>query len=120
MADILLIDDDPKIRQAYEALLKKAGFEVRTAENGKQGLAAAESKKPDLILLDVFMPVMSGLDFLKQYSPKQKHPEVKVIVLTNVEEPFYKAMELGATDYVVKSDVSGKEMAEIIKQTLAS
>ncbi len=118
MADILLVDDDKQILKAYTDLLQKAGFSVRTAANGQEALEEASRSQPDLILLDILMPKMSGLDFLKQYKPKQEHPKVKVIMLTNVEEPFYSAMELGATDFIVKSDYSGKELVEVINKNL--
>lgn len=118
MKKILLVEDDANVREAYELLLKKQGFSVRSAGNGQEGLTMALAEEPDLILLDIFMPLMNGLEFLKEYKPKEKHPKVRVVMLTNVEEPFYKAMELGASEYVVKADTSGKEIVEIIKKLL--
>lgn len=115
---ILLVEDDPDVREAYQAILERKGYDVQVAKDGHAGLALASSHKPDLILLDLLMPGMSGLEFLKIYQPKEKHPDVKVVVLSNIEEPFYAALELGAMDYLVKSDLSAKEFGDFIKQTL--
>jgi CheY-like chemotaxis protein len=118
MKNILLVEDDASVREAYEVLLKRQGYHVNSAVNGKAGLELALQAEPDLILLDIFMPVMNGLEFLKHYKPKEKHPTVKVVMLTNVEEPFYAAMELGANEYIVKADVSGKEVIQLIHKLL--
>lgn len=119
MAKILLIEDDDILRQAYDALLSKQGYDIVIAKDGVEGLAQAEATQPDLILLDMLMPRSSGLEFLQQYQPKTKHPDVKVVVLSNVEEPFYKALEYGAVDYWIKSDLSAQEVVELVKKTLA-
>ena len=101
MKTILVVDDKANIRSLVQEYLLTEGFKVLTAANGEDALHAARCEKPDLILLDIMMPGMSGYDFLKSY---RKDNETPVILLTARLEETDKVLglELGADDYVTK------------------
>lgn len=119
MAHILIIEDDAILQNAYHTVLSMEGFEVDAAPDGLEGLKLAQEKKPDLVLLDMLMPNMNGLQFLKLFEPL-KHPETKVIVFSNIMAPedVKQAMELGAVKYLTKATFTPKEMVSTIKEVL--
>jgi DNA-binding response OmpR family regulator len=98
---ILVADDKANIRNLVRDYLEAEGFRVVIAANGREALYAARAEKPDLILLDIMMPEMSGYDFLKTY---RKERETPVILLTAKLDETDKVLglELGADDYVTK------------------
>ena len=104
MAKVLLVEDDDLLRELYDLKLHQEGFDVVTATNGLEGLNEALSFKPDIILLDMMMPTMTGLEFLAAYRTKTSEPGT-VLVLSNksTTEDVKTAKVLGATDYLVKS-----------------
>lgn len=120
MAKILIIEDDPFIRNVYDKILTKDNHRVVTAKDGQEGLDAAERHSPDLIILDMMMPVLDGIQFLEAYNIKEKHPTVKVIVLSNnmMQEKINQAVELGAVNYKTKSMFSPREMIDLVQETL--
>jgi len=120
MAKILIIEDDPFIRNVYDKILTKDNHRVVTAKDGQEGLDAAERYSPDLIILDMMMPVLDGIQFLEAYNIKEKHPTVKVIVLSNnmMQEKINQAVELGAVNYKTKSMFSPREMIDLVQETL--
>ena len=101
MKTILVADDKANIRNLVRDYLEAEGFRVVIAANGREALYAARAEKPDLILLDIMMPEMSGYDFLKAY---RKERETPVILLTAKLDETDKVLglELGADDYVTK------------------
>ena len=98
---ILIADDKAALRNLVREYLEAEGFRVVIAANGREALYAARAEKPDLILLDIMMPEMSGYDFLKTY---RKERETPVILLTAKLDETDKVLglELGADDYVTK------------------
>lgn len=120
MARILIVEDDPFLGRAYTNILTKEGFEVDIATDGELGLEKAQAKEPDLIILDMLMPKMDGLQFLEAYNIKGAHPKVKVIVFSNmsIQEKIDRAVELGATNFKIKAFFSPKEMVGLIRETL--
>ncbi len=99
---ILIIDDEASLRQTFARILQRAGFEVTTAANGKEGLALADAHPFDLVYLDIRMPDMSGLEVLKTIHAKL--PELPVILFT-AQPDLHSAVEAlrrGATDYLLK------------------
>jgi DNA-binding response OmpR family regulator len=98
---ILVVDDEERLVALLEAYLKKEGFRVVTAGNGKQAGEAARREKPDLIVLDIMMPEMDGLEFLKEH---RRRAETPVILLTARVEDDDRVvgLELGADDYLTK------------------
>jgi DNA-binding response OmpR family regulator len=101
MKTILVADDKANIRNMVRVYLESEGFRVVVAANGKEALYTARAEKPDLILLDIMMPEMSGYDFLKTY---RKERETPIILLTAKLDETDKVLglELGADDYVTK------------------
>ena len=120
MSKILIIEDDPILRSAYTTVLTMEGFEVRGAPDGLEGLRLAQEEEPDLILLDMLMPNLGGVQFLQAYKLKTEHPHVKVIVFSNISVPeqMSEVMALGATRYLTKSQFTPKEMVSTIREAL--
>jgi DNA-binding response OmpR family regulator len=101
MKTILIVDDEPKIVQLVRDYLERAGFRVLTASNGKAALALAHSEKPDLVILDLGLPEMDGLDVTRTL---RKASNVPILMLTARSEETDKliGLELGADDYITK------------------
>ncbi len=112
---ILLIEDDKFISRAYSDGLTRAGLEVSVAEDGAVGLEKMKSEKPDLVLLDLIMPVKDGFDVLTEVKDDNQFKETIFVVLSNLgqEVDIEKAKQLGADDYLIKSDIS---MGEVIQK----
>ena len=121
MSKILIVEDDPFLRKAYINVLTKEGFDVDFATTGVEALEKAAAKEPDLIILDMLLPQMDGVQFLKTYDVKTKHPNVKVIVFSNmsIAEKVNEAIQLGAANYKTKAFFSPREMVQLIRDTLA-
>lgn len=120
MAKVAVIDDDLAVSQLYELKLKKAGYDVRTAANGQEGLTVLEKFRPDLVLLDLRMPVMEGLEMLKMLRAQHWAKRVIVIVLSNVsqEESPPELRHLGIKKYLVKAQYTPSQVVSIVNQTL--
>jgi DNA-binding response OmpR family regulator len=120
MSKILIVEDDPALQGIYETLFKIEKFDVRVAGNGKVALVELKKEQPDIILLDVLMPVMNGLEFLKVTKPHLKYPNVKVLVLSNLSDPktVNEIDKLGATDYLLKANTSPRELVDKVRSML--
>lgn len=120
MAKILIVEDEKLLNEAYELVLKKEGYDVAAAFNGEEALELFAKHKPDLILLDLRMPKMDGVEFLKQLEAKGKHPELSVIVFSNYDEQkeIDEAFKHGATRYILKAWSSPKELVKVVHETL--
>ena len=101
---VLMIDDEADLIKVVHVRLAAEGYDFISATNGLEGLEAAEKEKPDLILLDVMMPHMHGLDVLKNLKKDSDTASIPVIMLTATSdtESAFKAKELGAVDYIIK------------------
>lgn len=121
MARILIVEDDKVLNQAYQLILEREGHNVRTAFNGAEALALTEEEDPEIILLDLLMPVMGGLDFLKSYDPTNKHPKVRIVILSNIgnEKEAEKGMQLGAYKYIVKAHASPQDLSVLVKHLIS-
>lgn len=119
MTTILLVEDEQLLAQAYTFLLQSQGYKVVCAVNGQDGLDKLPKTKPDLILLDMMMPVLDGLGFLRKYKASQYH-NTRVILLSNMQSPEYvnQAMALGAYRYELKSSLAPTELLKLVKQSL--
>ena len=82
---ILIVEDERALNEAYQIILKKHNYAVHSAYGGDEALRLTEKVEPDLILLDLRMPRMNGIEFLGKYDLFQKHPNVKVIVFSNLD-----------------------------------
>lgn len=122
MARILVVEDDHDLNNAYCIILRHEGHEVVEAYDGKEALAKLKDFKPDLVLLDLLMPVMGGLEFLEQWDAPKKHKDVKILIFTNMENSpeVAEAYKLGANKVIVKSWTAPHNLARVISDTLQS
>lgn len=120
MKRILFIEDEAALQKTFGDILKSEGFEVISALDGETGLNLVKKENPDLVLLDLILPKIHGLDVLKEMKQNENTKNIPVIVLTNVEsiEEIDKALELGATTYLVKSNYSLEDVIAKIKKAL--
>ncbi|MBN2322043.1 MAG: response regulator [Acidobacteria bacterium] len=116
----LLIEDDRFLRKACEVGLKKQGFVVLTAEDGESGIQQAMDGSPDIILLDMLMPGLSGIETLKVLKSEERTRAIPVVILSNssVEADIQKAMDLGAAGYLVKASLSLQELGRHVRSFL--
>jgi DNA-binding response OmpR family regulator len=119
---ILLIEDDRHLRRACQASLRQSGFTVVSAADGLEGLRAIREESPDLILLDVLLPRMSGLDVLRQAKANPETRDIPVLVLSNSSksEAVSELMRLGAIDYLVKVNLSLDELTRRVVRLLGT
>lgn len=117
---IAIVEDDLAISQMYRIKFEAEGYSVETAENGKLGLALAESMKPDIILLDLMMPEMNGDEMLAQLRETEWGKGMKVIILTNMgeQEVPERVKELGVSSFILKADMTPRQVAEVVKKQL--
>lgn len=117
---ILLVEDDDALANVYMIRLEAEGFDIRRVANGEDALAAAQEYHPDLIILDVMMPKVSGFDVLDILRNTPQTANIKVIMLTALsqESDRQRAEQLGADDYLVKSQVVIADVVDHIKQQL--
>lgn len=117
---ILLVEDDETLAQVYKQRLALEGFDVKHASNGEEALSVAVNYMPDLVLLDIMMPRMSGFDVLDILRNTPATRNVRVIMLTALGQPKdqERAKEMGADDFLVKSQVVIGDVVNRIKQSL--
>ncbi len=117
---IAIIEDDPVISQMYRMKFEADGFDVQLANNGKRGVALAESFRPDIILLDLQMPHMNGEDALEEIRSEDWGKTIPVIILTNLgEEEAPKSLHtLGIHSYIVKAELTPKQVVGRVKEAL--
>ena len=116
-AKILIVDDEEILRRIYSDRLSFEGFEVETAADGEEALNKIKAAAPNLILLDILMPKLNGLQVLEQLNTNPQLKQIPVIVLSNVanDENIKKALSLGAKDYLLKTNFSPNEIISKIK-----
>jgi len=121
MAKILIIEDDSMMARVYEKAFRFDQHEVELAGNGVQGLEKINENKPDLILLDLMMPKMDGLEFLDKIKANPKTKNIPVVVLTNLadEDAAQQALSRGAVKFIVKSEQTPQKAVKIIDEILA-
>jgi len=116
---ILVIEDENTLNEAYQLVLAKAGYDVLSAFDGKEALQILKEVTPDIILLDLRMPVMDGIEFLKNYNKDKsiKNPP-RVIVFSNydMQKEIDQAYALGADRYVLKSMTSPRELISLVSE----
>lgn len=117
---ILLVEDDDNLANVYEMRLQAEGFKTVRVSNGEDALQTALQAKPDLILLDVMMPKVSGFDVLDILRNTPETAQIKIIMLTALsqESDQERAKSLGVTDYLVKSQVVIADVVDRIKKHL--
>lgn len=122
MAKILLVDDDPLLVRMYQRKLENDGYTVATADDGDVALTQVNTFRPDLILLDIMMPRVNGLQVLSKLKENKETSNIPVILLTNVsgsDEDTDRGLELGAVAYLVKAGNRPAVVVEKVKEILA-
>ena len=117
---ILIVEDDPSIYMTLYDRFSREGFSVISARNGEEGLTMAIGDQPDLILLDIIMPVMDGVTMLKKLCQNERCKNLPVIVLTNLsdEKQIAECMENNVYNYLVKTDWSLDSVVKKVKERL--
>lgn len=121
MAKILLVDDDKLMVKMYKGKFEDDGFSVAVAVDGRAGFDKTLEFKPDLILLDIMMPNINGLEMLKKLKNNDATKNVPVILLTNVggsDEDIKRGLGLGAVAYLVKAHYDAKDVVKKVKEIL--
>lgn len=118
---ILIIDDEEAVLEMYKIKLEMEGLRVLTAPDGQTGIEITRQEKPEVILLDIIMPKLNGLDVLKILKEDKKTKEIPVFLLTNLpqESGGGKGKELGAAGYLVKAEYEPKTLASMIKGVIS-
>jgi len=119
-ATILIVEDENMLNEAYQVVLKSAGYKVLTAFDGKEALDVLQKQHADVILLDLRMPVLDGVGFLEAYQLKTQKNPPKVVVFSNfdMQKEIDQAYELGADKYMLKAWASPKELLQLISNLL--
>ncbi len=121
MAKILLVEDDTNLQEIYSARFMAEAYEVITASDGEEALATAVREKPDLIVLDVMMPKISGFDVLDILRSTPETTNTKVIMMTALsqETDRQRGEALGVNKYLIKSQVNLEDVVNAVKEELA-
>jgi DNA-binding response OmpR family regulator len=119
MLNVLLVEDDDDLRYSYNMILEYAGYRVICAKNGVEALHKLKVITPSVILLDLLMPDMNGIEFLKKFNAKE-NSNIKVIVLSNFDnfDGVQEVLKLGAIKYVLKAHTSPLELTNTINNVL--
>jgi two-component system response regulator VicR len=120
VAKIFIVEDDQDLNAAYRMILAKQGHDVDTAYNGDEALQKVEKFEPDLILLDLLMPVKSGVEFLQEFDVVEKHKNIKVLIFTNLEHAseIHEAFRLGADQCIIKAWTAPQGLVKIVSDVL--
>ncbi len=120
MKKIVIVEDELPIQLMYQMKLKREGFDVRVASNGLEGLNIVESFHPDLILLDLRMPVMDGAEMLEKLRAAPWGSDIRVIILTNISktEAPQSLRFLNVDRYIVKAHYTPTQVLAIIQEVL--
>lgn len=119
---IAIVEDDLAISQMYRLKFEAEGYEVAVGENGQVGLEVIESFQPDVVLLDMMMPLMNGDEVLRNIREQDWGKEMPVLILTNMgKEEASKSLEgLGVHSYIVKAEMTPKQVAERVQEVLGT
>jgi len=116
--NILIVEDEKPLKLALSKKLRLNGFKVFEAGNGEEGLQMLAKNKIDLILLDIIMPVMDGIEMLKEMKKKKKYDIIKIIILTNLTEytSDHEVLKKHQKNYLIKSNYSLSDIIKKIKK----
>lgn len=114
------MEDERPLLRALEEIISRKGFLALTAKDGEEGLKVALANRPDLILLDIIMPKMNGLEMLKKLRKDPRGKNIPVILLTNDSKPddMSETLKDNAIDYLIKSDWEIEDVVKKVKTTL--
>jgi CheY-like chemotaxis protein len=121
MAKILIIEDDPLMSRMYQKIFSFEKYEVEMAGNGEEGLAKAGTFGPTIILCDVMMPIMNGMQVLEKLKADPATKAIPVVMLTNLagQQDAEAALAKGAVKYIIKSEHDPKEVTTMVKEIIA-
>lgn len=116
-AKILVVEDDFALSDAFSMILSHSGYDVSSVHHGKEALEYLEKNQPDMILLDILMPVMGGREFLRNFTNTGKIP---IVALSNLDSKadIEEVISLGAQKYMLKSSVTPASLATLVEETL--
>ncbi len=116
---ILIVEDEKVLQDVYKLILSTNGYTVLTANNGIEGLTTLRKAQPDLVMLDIFMPVMDGREFLRNID-KDQYPNTTIIVCSNTSDITIEEEVLvnGADKFVLKSSLAPQELLELVSKYL--
>jgi CheY-like chemotaxis protein len=119
---LLLVEDNPVVQRLYDVAFTIENLEVITANDGQEALKLARSERPDVIIMDIMMPKMNGLEALQVLKSHKQTKAIPVIILTAFEEEtlVQQALQLGAAHYLLKGATEPDEIATIIRQVVAT
>jgi DNA-binding response OmpR family regulator len=122
MSKVLIVEDETQIAKMYQFKLELSGYDVHSAVNGKLGLELAEMWQPDIILLDLMMPEMNGVEMLEKVRASAWGSNVKVIVLTNISksEAPSDLRFLNVDRYIVKAHYTPSQVVQVVSEVLSS
>lgn len=120
MKKILIIEDEKVLREMYYDKFSKEGIELIVSDNIEDGLRITRTEKPDLVLLDMFLPMKSGVYFLQKLREDQAISSTRVVSFSNFDDPSTKkkAKNLGVLDYLIKTDYTPMEVIKKVKEYL--
>ncbi len=122
MVKIAIVEDDLAIVQMYRLKFEAEGYEVQTASNGKLGLEMIKAFMPDIVLLDLMMPIMNGDQMMSEMRKEDWGKNIRVVVLTNMgkEEVPKSLYDQGVEDVIIKAEMTPRQVAELVKSKLAA
>lgn len=120
MKKILIIEDDKFLRKLISQKLIKMGYDVVKAVDGEKGIKSIEEEKPDLVLLDLILPVVNGFEVLARIKSDPILAKIPVIIISNLgqKEEVEEGLKLGAVDYLIKAHFTLKEITDKIEAVL--
>jgi len=120
MKKILIVDDEKLLTDAYRMVLVRAGYDVKVANDPRKGLELAALGKPDLIFLDMLMPDLNGVEFVKELNAKKLAHKPLIVAFSNIDNPevIAAAKKIGAAKYLLKVDYIPRQLAEIAHDLL--
>jgi CheY-like chemotaxis protein len=120
MVKILIIEDDPLMSRMYQKIFGFEGYAVETASNGQEGIEKIKLVNPTIVLLDIMMPVMNGLEVLDKVKADEQLKHIPIIMLTNLAgvQDAETALAKGAVKYIVKSEYEPKQVVSMVKEII--
>ena len=122
MAKVLIVDDDMTLRDLYVERMKAEDYTIISASDGEEAIEKTIKEKPDLILLDIMMPKINGIDVMKMLREKDETKHIPIIILTALVQEIDKIKDMmGPKDgYLVKSEIMPKDVVDKVQKSLAS
>ncbi len=120
MKTVLLIEDETNIRAMYSEILKEDGFEVVEASEGEQGISLVENSNWDILLLDIMLPKLDGVELLKKLQINPRFKDKPVLVISNLDDAEVKKMclDLGVKEFIIKSNAVPRDIVLAVKRYL--